>query len=252
MTEHDWYAAHLEEYAAGMLEAQDAGLVRTHLEHCATCQHAVTAIEHDLRYLAMAAAPVPPSPGFRDRMLRAALGTPTVRPTRLSLWGVGMAATALLAVGAAVQARQTATDLRGELALREQHVDSLVRALATARDSLVFLGPSSTVRYAELSMPQTTGGLLVFEDTTTHRWHLVAHGLPTLPAGKRYQLWYLCEDGMAEGTILPMSPDGVARVTVGMPDNPPGRVVGAAITVETIGGATPPEGHGPKVAALML
>jgi anti-sigma-K factor RskA len=252
MNEHAWYQSHLDDYASGTLDPRDAGLVAAHLEQCPACRQAVAHAEQDLRYLPMAAAPVPPSPGFRDRTLRAALGTPQARQGLAPAWGWALAASAVLATTVAVQARQTIARLDAQLADRAAHVDSLTSALAMARDTLAVLGPASTVRYAALTMPQSTGGLLVFEDTVAHRWHLVAHGLPALPAGQRYQLWYLCEDGMAEGTMLPMSPDGVARVTVGMPENPPGRVVGAAITVETIGGGTPPAGHGPKVATLML
>lgn len=252
MTEHAWYQAHLVEYAACVLEVRDAETVHTHLTHCAECRAAVAAAEHDLRYLALGTSPVPPSPGFRDRTLRAALGRDTGQPRRASVWTWLLAASTVLAVGMALQARQTAGRLSGELAARDAAVDSLSGALAMARDTLSLLGPASTVRHAALTMQGATGGLLVFEDQVTDRWHLVAHGLPRLPEGQRYQLWYLCEDGMAEGILLSMTPDGVARVTVGMPENPPGRVVGAAITVETIGGGTPPEGHGPKVATLML
>jgi anti-sigma-K factor RskA len=252
MTEHAWYRAHLVEYAAGVLDARDAEMVHAHLAQCKECQAAVAAAAHDLRYLALGTAPVPPSPGFRDRTLRAALGRETGQPRRTPVWTWLLAASTILAVGMAFQARQTSARLSGELAARDAEVDSLASALTMARDTLGLLGPASTVRYAALTMQDASGGLLVFEDQVTHRWHLVAHGLPRLPDGQRYQLWYLCEDGMAEGTMLTMSPDGVARVTVGMPENPPGRVVGAAITVETIGGGTPPEGHGPKVATLML
>lgn len=252
MTEHAWYQSHVMEYATGMLEAREAEMVHSHLAHCAECRAAVTAVEHDLRYLAMGTAPAPPSPGFRDRTLRAALGREAGQSRRTPVWTWLLAASTVIAVGMTFQARQTVGRLASALATRNAEVDSLATALSMARDTLGVLGPASTVRYAALSMQDASGGLLVFEDQVTHRWHLVAHGLPRLPEGQRYQLWYLCEDGMAEGTMLPMTPDGVARVTVGMPENPPGRVVGAAITVETIGGGTPPEGHGPKVATLML
>ncbi len=255
MTEHAWYQIRLAEYTAGLLDAKDTDTIHDHLAQCAACRAEVAETERDLRYLPMGTAPVPPSPGFRDRTLRAARAarrTPARRPGLAPVWGWALAATVVLTAAVAVQARLTTTQLGAELAVREARIDSLAGALAMARDTLAVMGPASTVRYASLALPARAGGVLVFEDTVAHRWHLVAHGLPALPPGQRYQLWYLCEEGMAEGTILPMSPDGVARVTVGMPENPPGRVVGAAITVETIGGGTPPAGHGPKVATLML
>lgn len=252
MTEHQWYQAHLAEYAAALLDAHETETIRAHLAHCAMCRDEVVSLERALGYLPMGVPPVPPSPGFRDRTLRAALREGHPQRRRPPVWAWGLAASTLLAVGVALQARHAAGQLSTSLAARDRMVDSLTQALAMARDTLAVLGPGSTVRYAAFTMPEATGGLLVFEDTVTHRWHLVAHGLPRLPEGQRYQLWYLCEDGMAAGTMLTMSPEGVARVTVGMPENPPGRVLGAAITVETIGASTAQAGRGPKVAALML
>jgi hypothetical protein len=252
MTEHAWYHAHLTEYASGLLDEREAALVREHLPGCPDCRAELAEIEHDLRFLPMATAPLPPSPGFRDRTLRAALGNVPSRAARPPWWSLALAATTVLAVGAALQARSTAAELAAALDAERATIVSLGAELAMARDTLSVMGATSNVRYAALSMPSAQGGLLVIEDTVTHRWHLVAHGLPKLPPGQRYQLWYLCEDGMAKGTPLPMSADGVARVTVGMPENPPGRVMGAAITVESLDGPPPAEGHGRKVASVML
>ena len=107
MTEHAWYHAHLTEYASGLLDEREAALVREHLPGCPACRAELAEIEHDLRFLPMATAPLPPSPGFRDRTLRAALGNVPSRAARPPWWSLALAATTVLAVGAALQARST-------------------------------------------------------------------------------------------------------------------------------------------------
>jgi hypothetical protein len=105
------------------------------------------------------------------------------------------------------------------------------------------------VLQASIEMDGREGGILIFDDSVTHRWNVVVHGLPPAPEGKVYRFWFICEEKMVRGAeveaggspalfTLPMPPDG-------------GKVMGAALTVESV--ATPPmEPRGRTLAELML
>ncbi|MEO5826060.1 MAG: anti-sigma factor [Gemmatimonadales bacterium] len=253
MTEHHWFREQLVEYATAQLSTEDMRLIEEHLPHCDDCRNEVDAIQHDLRYLGMAATPVPPRPGFAARTLEAATGR-SQRSPRMAPWIItALAASTALAAGLAWQARATASTSAQTLAgLTNELAGSRATALALA-DTLSIVRKAGKVVYASLAMPgQAGGGVVLFDDATTHRWQVVAHGLPALPVGQRYQFWFVGEDGMLQGLPLVPSAAGSASLITGMPDSPPGKIMGAAITIESDQSAPNPTGHGPKIATLML
>lgn len=253
MTEHHWFREQLVEYATAQLSTEDMRLIDEHLPHCDGCRAEVDAIQHDLRYLGMGASPVPPRPGFAARVLEAATGKPQ-RSSRAAPWIItALAASTVVAAGLAWQARATASTSEQAVAgLENELAGSRATALALA-DTLSIVRKAGKVVYASLAMPgQVGGGVVLFDDATTHRWQVVAHGLPVLPVGQRYQFWFIGEDGMLRGLPLTPSAAGSASLITGMPDSPPGKIMGAAITIESDQDAPNPAGHGPKVATLML
>lgn len=252
MTEHHWFGEHLVEFATEQLSAEDTRLVEEHLTQCETCRAEVAAIRDDLRYLPMGAVPVPPRPGFNARALRAATGRSSDRRA-ITPWLISaLAASTVLAAGLAWQGRQsaasavaTAANLRTELAASQA-------SFAALTDTLSIVRKAGTMVYTALAMPGQRGGVVLFADASTHRWQLVAHGLPLLPAGQHYQFWFVGDGGMARGVQLTRTEVGSASLTTGMPETPPGRITGAAITIESDQSAPSPEGHGPKIATLLL
>lgn len=253
MTEHHWFREQLVEYATGQLTTEDTRLVDEHLPHCDDCRAEVDAIQHDLRYLGMGASPVPPRPGFPARVLEAATGKAR-RGQRAVPWIItALAASTVVAAGLAWQYRTAATSSQQSLAALEREVSGTRATAVALADTLSIVRRADKVVYASLAMPgQVGGGVVLFDDATTHRWQVVAHGLPALPAGQRYQFWFIGEDGMLQGLPLTPSAGGSASLITGMPDSPPGRIMGAAITIESDQAAPNPAGHGPKVATLML
>lgn len=253
MTEHDWFREQLVEHTTGQLSTDDMRLIDEHLPHCADCRAEVDAIRHDLRYLGMAAPPVPPHPGFAARVLEAATGRSHRTPQSARWIITALAASTVVAAGLAWQARATVTTSQRALTgLENELAGSRATALALA-DTLSIVRKAGKVVYASLAMPgQVGGGVVLFDDATTHRWQVVAHGLPALPMGQRYQFWFVAEDGMLRGLPLIPSAAGSASLITGMPDSPPGKIMGAAITIESDQDAPNPSGHGPKIATLML
>ena len=252
MTEHHWFEDHLLEYATEQLAPEDAHLIEEHLPHCAACRTEVAAIREALRYLPMGAAPVPPRPGFTARVLHTATGQGTARVTGAAWIITALAASTVIAAGLAWQrsreakiAGTTVTTLQAEL--------NTTRALSAAlSDTLSIVRKAGKFVYASLAMPGQQGGVVLFADASTHRWQVMAHGLPALPAGQRYQFWFVCEGGMARGRTLIRSATGSALLTTGMPEAPPGNIMGAAITIESDAPAPGVAGPGPKIATLLL
>jgi hypothetical protein len=84
----------------------------------------------------------------------------------------------------------------------------------------------------------------------THRWNVVLHGLPAAPPGEKYQLWFICADGMVRGVELVPTQSGPTFVNVGMPERG-GGVLGAALSVEPASNQSDVP-RGKELAHLML
>ena len=249
MNDHDWFVDHLLESVIGQLDTEDANVMQQHLASCASCRAAAAQLADDLRWLPMAVAPATPRPGFTDKVLRAATGKRGgSRFTQAVPWA--LAATTIFSAGLAWQRQGELNHVRqmfsdSAAALREARVMA-----ASAMDTLSVLHHATRVAYSTLANTRNGGGVVLMDDPTTHRWYVVAYGLPQLKPGQRYQFWFVGSDGMAMGSALALSTDGMARLTTDMPPVPPGRILGAAITIES--GTTSSSDHGPKIATIML
>ncbi len=253
MTEHHWFGDHLLEFATEQLSPDDVRLVEEHLRHCVDCRTEVAAIRDDLRYLPMGAAPVPPRPGFNARVLRAAAGPTTPGRVNSTPWIIAaLAASTVIAAGIALQRDRDVREVGTAIAALRADLDAARAESAALGDTLSIVRKAGKVVYASLTMPGQQGGVVLFDDPTTHRWQVVAHGLPALPAGQRYQFWFVCENGMALGVPMTRTAAGLALLTTDMPEAPPGRVMGAAITIESDQDAPSASVHGQKIATLLL
>ena len=249
MTDHDWFVDHLLEHCTAQLDGNDTELMRQHLSECAECRAEAARLQDELRWLPMAVAPAAPRPGFTQRVLHAATGE-----ARRSPWSLGLpwalAATTILAAGLAWQRQGELDSLRRQLNDSTAALGEMRAMAASATDTLSVLRHATRVAYSELAGRKGSGGVMLLDDPTTHRWYVVAYGLPPLEPGQRYQFWFVGSDGMAMGSPLVLSAAGMARLTTDMPVVPPGRILGAAITIES--GAPAARTHGPKIATLML
>jgi hypothetical protein len=222
MTPHDWYVEHRAAWVAGSLEAKERELFADHLPRCEECRAEVGRLQRELAWLPMAAAPVAPRPGltrqFSDSVLR--------RQPAWRRYGPTLAAAAILVVALGLGVRQ-----QRELAEVEALLAQRDHRLAALEDTLSVIRGAARVVQHDISMDGHRGGLLIFQDESSHRWNVVVHGLPAAPRGTVYQFWFVTESGMVKSVELPMDGGRPAFATVSMPPTP-AAIMGAALTVE--------------------
>ena len=224
MTAHDWYVENRAAFVARSLEPGEERTFRDHLVRCDECGREVARLERELAWLPMGVAPVAPPPGFARRMAAEILD----RPARWRRWLplAAAASLALVAGGAAFSARSEGRELRTLLSARE-------RQLAALEDTLSVLRRANNVLQTQISMNGHQGGLLIFQDATSHRWCVIVHGLPPAPAGSMYQFWFITESGMVRSVQVDADMRRPAIMTLPMP-GVAAPVMGAALTVESV------------------
>jgi anti-sigma-K factor RskA len=239
---HDWFVEHRAEYATGILDADDSATFQAHLVNCEECRREIARIERELAWLPMNLPPAAPRPGLKRRIIRFVLDDARAPARRWYLPALAAAASVLIALGGWTAGRQQAAKMEAEVAALRG------RAMALA-DTLSIIRRAGRVLQANVDVDGRTGGLVIFADETTHRWNVVVHGLPPAPAGKGYQFWFICADGMVRSANL-VGGTGSTMFTTGMPETG-GAVLGAALTMEPLGTANgPPQGK--ELAHLML
>lgn len=222
MTPHDWYLENRAAYVARALEPSEEQLFADHVERCDDCAREVARLERNLGPLAMAVRPVAPRPGLTHRLAIGVLHRSGW--SRRHVPELAAAAMILLAVGFGLRERAGRAVLESRLGEREQE-------LAALRDTLHITRDAQRVVQQDIAMGDAKGGLLIFDDQTTHRWNVVMHGLPPAPAGSVYQFWFITRTGMVRSVELRCENDRPAFATLEMPKTP-GPVMGAALTVE--------------------
>jgi anti-sigma-K factor RskA len=224
MTAHDWYVENRAAFVARSLEPGEERTFRDHLVRCDECSREVARLERELAWLPMGVTPVAPPPGFARRMAAEILD----RPSRWRRW-LPLAAAASLALaagGAALAARGEGRELQTLLSAREHQ-------LAALEDTLSVLRRANNVLQTQISMNGHQGGLLIFQDATSHRWCVIVHGLPPAPAGSMYQFWFITESGMVRSVQVDADMRRPAIMTLPMP-GVAAPVMGAALTVESV------------------
>ena len=224
MTPHDWFVEHRTAYATRLLDPADERTFVEHLRGCEECRGEVAAIERELAWLPMGAAPATLRPGLARRIFD---GIVEPRRTRL--------------------VRRVSQQRVERLAAT---LDAHDRRLAALSDTLSIMRGASRVLQTSITMDGHQGGMMIFADERTHRWNVVVHGLPPAPRGEMYQFWFVAEDGMVRGVQLDLRNSHPAFFTVGMPSTG-GRVMGAALSVEDVS-APGNAGPGRMLAHLML
>ncbi len=222
MTPHDWYVEHRAAWVAGSLEPKEIRLFADHLPRCEECRIEIGRLERELRWLPMAAAPAAPRPGLShqlaDRVLR--------RPSAWWRYGTGIAAAAAVVAAAGV----SIVEYRGR-SEAEALLAASGRRVAALEDTLSVMRGAARVVHHDIAMDGHRGGLLIFQDETSHRWNVVVHGLPAAPPGEVYCFWFVTQSGMVRSVDLRMDGGRPAFATVSMPSTP-APVMGAALTVE--------------------
>lgn len=215
MRAHDWFVEHRNEFAARLLEPDDERLFHDHLGRCAECREVVAAAARDLAWLPMGIKPVTPRPDFTRQVVTEITSQ---RPRSQWMKMLVLAAAVLIL---AVSATWIATQGR---------ISTLERNLAAARDTLSVLR-AERILQASIEMDGKKGGMLIFDDETSHRWKVVVHGLPAPPPGESYTFWFITADGMVWGAKVVCDERNPAVLTLDMPQGALG-IRGGALTIE--------------------
>ena len=228
-------------YALDALTGPELDRFEHHLHRCPPCENEVRGFRETATRLALAVAASPP-PGLRERVLTAAAVTrqlpPEVsqaaparqRPARLrparSPWLPRLAA----AVTAAAVAAAVAL---GVIQSSTQH--QLDQAQAENRSVAAVLAAPD----ARLAVHRTTAGgvATVVASQSRHALIISTSGLPALPGGKVYELWFLSGQTARRAGLLPAPAAGRTAPLLAS-----GLAAGdaVALTVEPAGGTSHP------------
>jgi anti-sigma-K factor RskA len=255
--------------ALSALDADDARALDTHLRGCAECRSEMNEWEETAAFLALEATPIEPSPRVleqilasvraeapeaplqRDRSDRAAASAskvlpfePAPRSVWTSLGSLGaIAATLILAaliISLVVLWQQNRLTQR-ELARLNTELQQ-TRAELDHNRAVVQLLTSADTHMAKLAgtdVAPTAHAMLAY-DKNGHAM-LMAKGLPTAPAGKAYQLWYIAGGKPMPGKML--ITDNAGNLV--LEDQIPAAALSGAvfaITLEPEGGMPAPTG----------
>jgi anti-sigma-K factor RskA len=231
-------------YALDALEPREQRRFERHMARCEPCAYEVRRLGQDAVRLGRAAS-FPPPPMMRERVLTAVLTTPQEaaparsaasipvtrahlrarprpRQPRLRLTAVAAAFCLGAAVVMGVQYVRVNTALD-----RERTAAAAVNQVLAAPDASARSGTDGQGR-----------GITAVVSNSLHRAVVSAHGLPTAPSGRVYQLWLMGGSGSSASVrsvgLLPSN--GGPVVATALND----RSTAFAITVEPDGGSARP------------
>jgi anti-sigma-K factor RskA len=241
-------------YSLGVLDESERRELEAHLATCATCAEELRGFRAVAQGLALAVEQHDPPARLRERVL-AVTGAQQgrVMPARQAssspgvLWLAVAASIAAIALGLyamALRTRVSALDeqlraVSARTADTEQQLAALRAESARTRLTTAILA-SSDARPVQLASP--TGAAASGRAFWSPSRGLVftAAGLPSLPAGRAYQLWIIPPGGAPVGMgLLPAETTPAMAVAT-----PPGvtRVATVAVSVEPAGGVPAPTG----------
>ncbi len=155
-------------------------------------------------------------------------------------WPVWLAWAAALG-GITIGGMQTfrGRSLADQIAALEEDIGELSVALAGSAATLDNILEPSTVLFLLTSTDAQPPGIQLFWNQRDNNVVLHAFSLNQAPAGRVYQLWYLHDGAPIPASTFNSETDGHQLVTL---PGPPGdvEVIGAAVTLEPVGGSTVP------------
>jgi anti-sigma-K factor RskA len=217
MDNHQQYQESLALHALDALDATEARSLEAHLASCAECRAALIEWRDATGLLAYASTPAAPSDELRARILAAARAETRapqsessarvvpmpIAPRRSNLWPNLLKIAAAIAIvglliGIIVFWRRDVRMQRDIARLtreRNRTADQLARerdARAKEHDAVAMLNSRDTkkMELAGTQTAQNARGTFVFDPKTGHGM-LLTEGLPSAPADKAYEVWFI-------------------------------------------------------------
>jgi hypothetical protein len=183
-------------------------------------------------WLGMSVPPRTPRPELKGRVLARAVA-------RRRRWPLALAAALVVVaagVGSAWWAYRTIEALVGDR-------DRLAARVAALQDTVSSFIHDPATRL--IQVPVSTGGrvgsVTIFADSVRHRWLVRCDGLAPNARDQAYELWFVTDQGMRPGAVMPMDRD--QPMVMGLPLPQAGeRVTGAAMSIEPRAGSASPSG----------
>lgn len=253
---HEDYKEMIPARALSALEEAEARALNEHLENCSECRKELAEWEATAATLAVVADPAEPSPKVRERILAeirndgSAAEVIPFRSTSRNIWksfgSLGaMAAVVLvtaLIVGLVVLWRQNRA-AQANLAAVSAQLEAGQKDLERSNEFLQLV-LTSGAKVTELSATRDAGGASakLAYDKAGHAF-LIANGLPGVPQGKEYQLWFIVPGKPPmPGKSFAADSTGRAALKDQMPEAAALGSAVFAITVEPVGGVQSPTG----------
>ena len=244
MNEHLQFDEQCTLYVVGALDAAEQEAFESHLAGCPSCNAELLMQQRIVHLLPYSLPPQQPPLELKQQLLArlafdqgAATSVRRPAPPPLSWLNFGWTAALLLVLlGSALMLDRSRSDLQqredsilvlqrqlaqqeqamGRLRAKEQQLASLQRDLARDRNALQLLtSPQlTTFQLAGLKdAPQASAR--VYWNRERNIWVFLVRGLPPLPAGKTYQLWFINKRSqkISAGTFTPLS-SGADRKSV--------------------------------------
>ena len=267
-------------YAVGALSADDRTDFETHLEVCLQCVREVKSLLPVTRGLVYGPPPLEAPAALRTRVLGQVTGTAPaprdtpaapldavfsavdesdmspigIQPTRGPGALFWLAATLLIAaagfggwyvteVDRQTEGLRAAVDTATRRAERAQTEAAAARAAAAEREAVLAIVTGPGVQQLDLA-----GQPLAPRASARALWNdaadmvFIATGLPALPAGDIYQLWFVLPDAPVSAALIEPDLGGEATVRLEVPDTVTLPAV-MAMTVEPAGGVPAPTGE---------
>ncbi len=256
---HDDVQVLAVEYLLGHTDEVTRARMAAHLTECASCRADVREVARALDGVGRSVPVMEPPASLRARVMAIPAATPQSAPlahvaapqaswTRLVPWVVAAAASVVAAValwqnsvinGEVEQLRQQVADARISAGQAQIVRASLEAQVETFSREAVVLRSSDLMAYTLVGSAGASAAHA--RAYVTHKQGMVftAEGLPTLPAGKVYQLWVIVGNAPVSAGVFAPDASGRVHAVMGTPDITamPSAV---AVTVEPQGGLAQP------------
>jgi anti-sigma-K factor RskA len=237
---HNDYQEMIPAHALSALDVADERALNEHLESCAECRRDLAEWEAVAASLALSADPVEPSSEVRRKLLTqiepeksvsnsVSNVVPLARPQR-NLWN------SLGSLGQIAAVVLVAALIIAVVILWQQN-----RTLRQQNEVFQLLTAPGT-RVAQLSgTPEVSGATAKLAYDQNGHAILIADGLPSAPAGKEYQLWFIVNNKPVPGKTFAPDKSGRGLMKDQVPEAARKSAV-FAITLEPAGGVAAPTG----------
>lgn len=248
MNDHEQFAEDLALYSLGVLQGEDRANLERHLATCAACKRELEQLRADGALLALSTIGPKPPRRSRQRLLDAIAAEPRLslakshgRASSRSWWGwLGWAATAAVILFTASLWREN-SELKHNLLVAGSLLRERTDDLKNAQNIVAVLTNPAAEHFtlvAAKTPPQPQGKAIYAGNRSSLIF--LANNMPSLPAGKAYELWLIPRQGAPIPAGV-FKPDAHGSATVINPPLPAGAEAKAfAITVENEAGSATP------------